>query len=422
MGNCRSKAAASPSTAAPLAVQNKPPVTASPPKILSPSQATGTSTSALIQSLLPVVLPIVRRVISQQCVAQKMVLFQEKKVDSSSTKNIMGPLEVNLHHINVVDAETMEKDMAQMPEFEWPEKQRCRSLMTSRTRTASSIEDEEKDDNDEKNMVVLDVTGVTLTACLEPGIELEIPVEGPMGMKANVELGSGGSIPHAKFYVEVPKLRIWFVNDPKYKLHVAFMARPKILPQVHVNVDRGRGDFLELEFDGAGGGLDDTIESVLCGFGPSSLTRKRVEAEGSSKKESRSWVADALGKQISEAMGAFAGIGKNRPLEIDLDEAIQAGIDAALGKTRSVEAIEADMKVLQAELEVAKKKAQEEAPPKPQPQPQTPTKTRGMPTDEKKEEDKGKGRFASYFILEEEDATKATAEVAPSCFFCGVGV
>jgi hypothetical protein len=52
-------------------------------------------------------------------------------------------------------------------------------------------------------------------------------------------------------------------------------------------------------------------------------------------------------------MSRFADMGGNRPLEIDLTEAIQSSIDGALGKPRPVETIKADMATLEAELKLA---------------------------------------------------------------------
>jgi hypothetical protein len=417
MGNCRSGPAVEASrgtTGAPIQPMNPPTASTGTGGGITTAASSSQkdsggdqSTSAFIQALLPIVLPIVRHVASQQLISDHMIICKEELVKRLDKSNLpIGPVDVSLDHIRILDPDTLEKDMKAMPEFAWPESERYRSLMKSPSEGAEITQ--------EGNMVVMDITGVTLTARLAPGIELTVPVEGPMGLSANLEVGTGGTISQAKFYLEVPRLRVWFVNEPRYKMYVAFLERPKILPQVHINVDRGRGDFLHMEFKG-GGGLDDIIESILCGFGPSSLTHKSEETTSSgthpttakTTPENRSWVADALGRRISEALGVFAGVGKDRPLEIDLHESIQAGIDAALGKTRSVEEIEADIEALKAELKFAK-----ESPP---------PNTKGVAFlnhEEKKDDDVG-----SYFILEEEDATRATADVAPTnCFFCAVGV
>ena len=212
-----------------------------------------------------------------------------------------------------------------------------------------------------QGMVVLDILGAGMQVRFGSGIELTVPIEGPLGITADLEIGSGGSIREAWIQLEIPRLRVWFVTDTR-RLYLAFLERPRLVPNLHINVDRGKGDFLDMEFKG-GGGLDDTIETVLCGFGPSSSVtmaganeknkkkgnpRKASTRQGRSRStEKQSWVANALGRRISEILGAFAGVGNNRPLEIDLNETIQESIDVALGKPRPVKQIIADMELLQ---------------------------------------------------------------------------
>jgi hypothetical protein len=371
MGNCRSSPAS-----VPLQVQVSP-----PPTKLSPEED-DCAAATLIRTLLPLVLPIVRQVASQQCIAEKMVLLNEVQVVEQQEKGLkeeqfpIGPIEFHLETVQVLDYTTLATDMQNMPEFAWPETERLETLMQSAP---------------DRGMVALDILGVRMRLRLAPGIELTVPVEGPMGITANLEIGTGGTIQEAWFQVEIPKLRVWFVTDTR-QLYVAFMARPIILPRVHVNVDRGKGDFWEMEFTGEGAGLDDVVESLLCGFGPSSLTTKKEENNTKTQaKEKRSWVADALGQTI----GTFVGMGDDNPLVIDLNETVQSSIDSALGKPRPVEAIRADIESLEKELALAEKAKKSET---------------------QEEEDK-EGTERGVVVQD-------TPETDPSSslFFCGLGV
>lgn len=56
-------------------------------------------------------------------------------------------------------------------------------------------------------------------------------------------------------------------NKKQVKAYIAFIGHPNLMPHVHVNADRGKGDFLQMVLDEAGS-LDDIVESVLMGFGP----------------------------------------------------------------------------------------------------------------------------------------------------------
>lgn len=78
--------------------------------------------------------------------------------------------------------------------------------------------------------------------------------------------------------------------------------------------------------------------------------------------EKRSWVTDALKRKISEAMGIFAGMERNRPLELDFHDVVHAAINDALGtERRTVEQMEAEIEQLKKELERTKEtKAQNE--------------------------------------------------------------
>lgn len=369
MGNCRSSPAL-----VPLQVQVVLPRS-------KPREEDDCAAATLIRALLPLVLPIVRQVASQQCIAEKMVLLNEVQVveqeESLKEEHFpIGPIEFHLESVQVLDYTTLATDMQNMPEFAWPETERLKTLMQS---------------TPDRGMVALDILGVRMRLRLAPGIEFTVPVDGPMGITATLEIGTGGTIQEAWFQVEIPKLRVWFVTDTR-QLYVAFMARPIILPRVHVNVDRGKGDFWEMEFTGEGAGLDDVVESLLCGFGPSSLTTKKEENNSKTQaKEKRSWVADALGQTI----GSFVGLGDDNPLVIDLNEAVQSSIDSALGKARPVEAIRADIESLEKELALAEKAKKNQT--------------------EEEEEKEGTARGLVVQDTSENDAS-------PSVLFCGLGV
>lgn len=75
----------------------------------------------------------------------------------------------------------------------------------------------------------------------------------------------------------------------------------------------------------------------------------------------QSWVGNALGKSVGRVLGSFVGMGNNPPLEIDLTDAVTEAIDAAMGKPRPVEAVEADIALLQKELERSKQADKEQA-------------------------------------------------------------
>jgi len=114
------------------------------------------------------------------------------------------------------------------------------------------------------------------------------------------------------------------------------------------------------------GNLDDVVETILAGFGPK--PKKQDESKSKTKKEmydqqssaaaassSTSWIGSVVGRKISqmvrESMGGKAD--EHCPLEIDLSGTIQASIDAAMGKVRSVDAVKADIAILEKELDLA---------------------------------------------------------------------
>lgn len=174
---------------------------------------------------------------------------------------------------------------------------------------------------------------------------------------------------HPFVELHVPKLRIWFVSKTR-KLYIAVLGgRPRLVPNLHVNADRGKGDFLNIILK-EDGNLDEVVEAILLGFGPK--TKKTSEGQqenngsgsGSGNKDedeetsgngSGSWIGNAVGKKISQIVHeSMTGKGgEHRPLEIDLSEAINSSIDMAMGKPRSVEAIKADITFLEKELALA---------------------------------------------------------------------
>ena len=343
MGNCSS----SPKTD--VVVKTKA-ANSSPPKktrVTSNNNKTDdSSTAALISAIVPIVIPLVRKVASQQLINEKMVLKDEKLVEKLDKKNLpLGPITFRLGDINVLSSETLIKDMTSMPEFSWPEKERLSELMEFVPGIGCG-------------MVALDMADVEIRLEFGDGIELSLPVDGPLGLKCNLEVGSGGSIDVAWFQLQVPKVRLWFVVETQ-KLYVAFLGRPEVLPNIHVNADRGKGDFIDMEFTEHGTSLDDVVERVLIGFGPRSLMKDEDE-DDKKKKVERSWVGDALGRAISNAVGTFAGVGNNRPLEVELQEAIESSLDIAMGKPRPIDEIKADMKILEAELKAAQEEVANE--------------------------------------------------------------
>lgn len=290
------------------------------------------SSAVLIEALLPLILPIIRIAVSKRCVDGKIVQRHEVPIEELDEDNPpIGPLEFSLGRVSVLDLETIERDATDMPEFSWPEQERWRILMESAPRVG-------------RGLVVLDVIGSELRLGLEPGVEIRVPVIGPLGVTGDLEVGAGGSVDAACVRIEIPRVRLWIVPDTG-KIYVVFMERPNIVPNLHVNADLGNGDIMDLEFIGKGS-LDNVMESVLCGFGPSSLTMKEDEKTIKTEKKMQNWIGNALGETISQ----FAGIGNNRPLVIDLHETIKNGINIALGIPRPAEVIRADIKVLEEEL------------------------------------------------------------------------
>ena len=217
-------------------------------------------------------------------------------------------------------------------------------------------------------------------------------------------------------YIELylPKLRIWLLpttattattttsnTNSTNKLYLAILGneRPILVPNLHINVDRGKKDFFEMILSKSGP-LDDIITRMLHGFGPKEIFERIKQQEKEEKKrrkrtnnktskrrqdrtddddiddisvsdgeltinkkpkqkrggvlgwiktkirkrkdkqqqdDDRSWVGIAIGKHISKIIENRVGIGKNRPLEINLNDIFQSKIERALGKPKAKE-------------------------------------------------------------------------------------
>jgi len=348
------------------------------------------STSALIESIIPLVLPLVRKAISKQLIQDGSVLFEEQpltlaaagigeeddlgtmmvgSISSSPAESDggtgntpatavaapvlpIGNIEVTIENVCVMDHITVQKDMVSHPEFHWPEKG---NDIPSLMKNVPGIG---------RKMLVLDLIGFNCLIPLNPGMELCFPADLPFGVRAHVEIGCGGDVKDAWVRLEIPRMRIWFVSA-SMKLYVAVMDRPRLTPNLHVNADRGKGDFMNLVLQ-EDGNLDDVVETILAGFGPK--PKKQDESKSKTKKEmydqqsstaaassSTSWIGSVVGRKISqmvrESMGGKAD--EHCPLEIDISGTIQASIDAAMGKIRSVDAVKADIAILERELDLA---------------------------------------------------------------------
>ena len=317
------------------------------------------STAALVELVISSAVPIVRKALSKKLVESKCILFNEKLVEEfdeyQEEDNLpIGKIEIKLEDVLIMDSQTVHSDMLAAPDFSWPEKDRIDDLMATAPGTA------------ERKMLVLDFVGFNCFLPLGKGIEIAFPIDLPI-LKANVEIGSGGDIEEGSIRLEVPRIRVWFVTETK-KLYVAFLDKPDLTPNLHVNLDRGKGDFLNFSLVERGN-LDDVVEEVLCGFGPKQFTGKdetEQEAEKQSKTQSKwsssNWAGVAVGKQISSiVLNNMGRSGKgNIPIEVDLSETIKSVIDVAMGMPRPVEVIEAQIALLEKELERSKAIAAEE--------------------------------------------------------------
>ena len=304
--------------------------------------ASTASTSALVHSFFAIAQPIIRRVISKKLIERVGLLRDEipvEKYDEDQPDHTLPikPLAIQFEDVHVIDPDSLQADMEAMPDFEWPERENYRELMTHCTEGGSV------------DMVVLDLIDFDGELRMDRGVEVVVPVKGPFGTQMELEIGYGNDIEEGWVRIRVPKLRIWYVNGSK-KLYIAFMDRPDLIPCLNVNVDRGKGDFLSVNFTEEGG-LDDVVEEVLSGFGPN--LRKR--------DSSGSYVGTKVGSLIVSALSKFKNIGNGKPLEVTLEQAIMKSINKAMGKSRPPEVIKADIKRLENELEQSMRETQPES-------------------------------------------------------------
>ena len=302
--------------------------------------ASAASTSALVHSFFAIAQPIIRRVISKKLVEQVGVLRNEIPVetfDEDQPDNTLPikPITINFEDVHVIDPDALQADMEAMPDFGWPEREKYRELMTHCSEGGSV------------DMVVLDLIDFDGELRMDRGVEVAVPVKGPFGTQMELEIGYGDDIEEGWVRIRVPKLRIWYVNQTK-KLYIAFMDRPDLIPCLNVNVDRGKGDFLSVNFMEEGA-LDDVVEEVLSGFGPN---LKKPDS-------SSSFVGTKVGSLIVGALSKFKSIGNGKPLEVTMEQAILKSIDKAMGKSRPPEVIKADIKRLENELEVSMRESQQ---------------------------------------------------------------
>ena len=300
------------------------------------------STSALLETIIPMVLPVVRRAVSKSLIESGSILRDEEPLDTYDERSPdddlpIGPIRVQIESIAMMDTQTVIRDMKRAPHFKWPEKDNVEELMKNKPHVG-------------RQMIVFDFVGFDIVIPLGRGIEYTFPAQF-LGFKTNIEIGCGGQIKEASVQLRVPNMRVWFINKTR-KLYVAFMDRPQFIPNIHVNADRGKGDFFNLEFMEEGE-LDDVAESILAGYGPDF---KQKTTQNKNAKNKKNWVGAAIGKQISNLIEMSSGSGgKKSALEIDLSATIQASIDAAFGKPRPVEVIKGDIARLEKELELSMK-------------------------------------------------------------------
>lgn len=306
------------------------------PSPLSPS-VPDASTSAVVHSFFAIAQPIIRRVLTKRLMEEVGLLRYEEPVESyddfcCDADLPIKPLLINFGSVHVVDPATLRADMEAVPKFDWPEREAAEELMTHCSEQGTV------------GMVVLDLIDFDGELRFDKGVEIAVPVKAPLGTEVELEIGYGGNIEAARFRVQVPKLRLWYINK-SHTLHIAFMERPDFVPHINVNVDRGHGDFLSVSFT-EHGALDDVVEQILSGFGPNIKKRTNRRA---------SLVGNKVGDLVVLALDKYKNMGNGRPLCVPLRAAVEKGISIALGEPRPVEEIEADMKRLEIELEISRR-------------------------------------------------------------------
>ncbi len=297
------------------------------------------STAALVDSIIPLVLPIVRKAVCSRLITDGSVLYNENPVTSYEEDKLpIETIKLKIDDVLVMDRKTMKNDMKEHTDFDWPEQKKAMELMKNVPGKG-------------REMIVLEFVGLDCMVYFGAGFEFKFPLNLPAGRKGSLEVGSGGSIKRGWFRLMVPRIRFWFVSSSR-KCYIAFMEKPQLTPNFHANLDKGKGDFMNIEFT-EDGSLDDLVETLLSRFGPMSKDSKKTAMENDAKV---SVVGVSVGKLIAQLAKYSMGgsIGKNAPLEVDMTDTIQQIMDVAMGIPRSVSAIEADIEVLQKELERAK--------------------------------------------------------------------
>ena len=299
------------------------------------------STAALFRSLFTISRPILQRLISKQLIEEVGVLKNEVKVESfdENCELPILPLVIDFENIQVVDAKSLRQDMTDMPDFAWPLRDEAPELIRK-------LDTQDFEHKKVEGLLVLDIIGFQGKFSFEKGHEIVVPIEGPLGLTANLEIGTSKEMPEAWVQIDVPKLRIWYVCHTQM-LFLAFMGRPDLKPCLHVNADFGKGDMMNTTITDKGS-LDEMVERILTGFGPKEYTRV-----GSSEI---STVGDKIGQLIVRALARFQNVGNGKPIEVELGPTIEESIKAALyTKHRPITEIKADIERLQEELALAEK-------------------------------------------------------------------
>uniref|UniRef100_A0A7S2UBN4 Uncharacterized protein n=1 Tax=Attheya septentrionalis TaxID=420275 RepID=A0A7S2UBN4_9STRA len=306
----------------------------------------GTSTSAFIDAMLPIILPVARRLLSKKLIEKGIVLLDEVPVppvydDSISDDELpLRPLLMKVDHVRVVDAASLRADMERHPEFGWPERDRAEQLM-------------ERVPGKDVGMVVLDLIQTDVHVRFAPGIEFVVPVQ-KMGMKVDLEIGSGGKITEGWVRFKGPLLRVWLVNETR-KLYISFMECPDIIPHLNVNADRGKGDFASMYFTENTTSFDNVTEKVLSDFGPKKKKNKNEKNKATRKKEKEdktknTWLGEALAGLVISGLKKYTKVNPGQPLEIDMKNNIETSLSAAFGKPRPAGKIQSQIEALEKEL------------------------------------------------------------------------
>ena len=139
------------------------------------------STSALVESILPLVLPVARKAVCKRLIVDGSVLCNEQPVTSFDESDLpIENIELKIDDVLVVDRKTIQSDMKADSDFEWPEQDRANTLM-------QNIPGKGRD------MLVVDLVGFNIMIPFGAGFEFTFPLELP-GTKGALEVGCGGSI------------------------------------------------------------------------------------------------------------------------------------------------------------------------------------------------------------------------------------